>query len=96
MSDAYYLPRIDETLDALAGSKYFSSLDLKSGYWQVVLEESCKKYGNLDGKLEYGHREQPREAHGVRLSVSSHKLHKANTLISNSQSKVICTFLSEK
>ena len=44
ISDAYYLPRIDETLDALAGSKFFSTLDLKSGYWQVEMEESAKQY----------------------------------------------------
>ena len=44
VSDAYYIPRIDETLDALAGAKIFTSLDLKSGYWQVELEEDAKQY----------------------------------------------------
>ena len=42
--DTFYLPRVDETLDALAGSKIFSTLDLKSGYWQVELEEESKQY----------------------------------------------------
>ena len=36
--DAYPLPRIDETLDALTGAKYFSTLALASGYWQVELD----------------------------------------------------------
>ena len=39
IKDAYSLPRIEESLDCLNGSQIFSSLDLKSGYWQVELEE---------------------------------------------------------
>ena len=38
--DAHPLPRIDESLDALAGSQYFSTLDMMSGYWQVPLNEA--------------------------------------------------------
>ncbi|KAJ8356503.1 hypothetical protein SKAU_G00192970 [Synaphobranchus kaupii] len=32
--DSYSLPRIDEALDHISGSSWFSSLDLRSGYWQ--------------------------------------------------------------
>ena len=36
----YPLPRIDETLDAAAGSMFFSTLDLYSGYWQIEIKDS--------------------------------------------------------
>ena len=40
--DSYSLPRIEETLDSLAGAQYFSSLDLRSGYWQCQIAEEHK------------------------------------------------------
>ena len=33
--DSFPLPRIDDSLDALGGNKYFSVMDLSSGYWQL-------------------------------------------------------------
>ena len=42
IKDAYSLPHIDETLDFLGGAIIFTSLDLKSGYWQVEMDEESK------------------------------------------------------
>ena len=42
IKDRYALPRIDDILDCLHDAKWFSTLDLKSGYWQVELEEEAK------------------------------------------------------
>ena len=42
IKDAYAIPRVEDTLHLLAGAKYFTKLDLRSGYWQVELEESDK------------------------------------------------------
>ncbi|BES95719.1 multicellular organismal development [Nesidiocoris tenuis] len=41
--DSYSLPCIQELLDALGGAKWFCSVDLKCGYWQIALKEEDKE-----------------------------------------------------
>ena len=43
VKDAYALPNLEEAFSALAGSKWFSVLDLKSGYYQIEMEEPDKQ-----------------------------------------------------
>ena len=42
IKDMYLLPCLDEKLDSLQGSQWFSSLNLKLGYWQVKMDEESK------------------------------------------------------
>ena len=37
------IPRIDKTLDTLAGAKWFSTIDLASRYWQVEMDPTDKE-----------------------------------------------------
>ena len=41
--DSYPLPRIEDSLETLAGMQWFSALDLRSGYWQVQLDEDARE-----------------------------------------------------
>ena len=57
--DSYPLPRIQEALEILVDAGHFSCLDLKSGFWQIKMEEVSKQYtaftvGNL-GFFECDH-----------------------------------------
>ena len=44
IKDAQTLPCIEDSLDSLSGAIVFTSLDLKSGYWQVELDEESIPY----------------------------------------------------
>uniref|UniRef100_A0A669BQ97 Gypsy retrotransposon integrase-like protein 1 n=1 Tax=Oreochromis niloticus TaxID=8128 RepID=A0A669BQ97_ORENI len=41
--DQYTMPRIDDALDSLSGSRWFSVLDLRSGYYQIEMAEDKEK-----------------------------------------------------
>ena len=54
--DAYPLPRVDDTLDTLSGAKWFSTLDLICGYWQVEVDEKDRAktaFCTPDGLFEF-------------------------------------------
>lgn len=42
IKDAYALPHIEEAFASLTGAKWFSVMDLKSGYYQVEMDEEDK------------------------------------------------------
>ena len=42
-ADTYPLPRIDDLLDQLGQCRYFSTLDLASGYWQIRMSPSSRE-----------------------------------------------------
>ena len=39
VKNSYPLPRIDDLFDRLAGAKYFSRIDLRSGYQQIRIAQ---------------------------------------------------------
>ena len=44
VKDAYPLPNIRQIFDTLSGSKWYNTIDLASGYWQLQMEPNSKKY----------------------------------------------------
>ena len=42
--DAYPLPRMQETMESMVGARHFSCMDLKSGFWQVQMDEESRQY----------------------------------------------------
>ena len=56
VKDAYPLPRIDESLDQLRGARWFSTLDLNAGYWQVEMDPADRPktaFATREGLYEF-------------------------------------------
>ncbi|UYV79019.1 hypothetical protein LAZ67_17000657, partial [Cordylochernes scorpioides] len=54
--DVYPLPRNDDVLDSLTGAKFFSSMDLRTGYWQIEIDEEDREktaFITPDGLYEF-------------------------------------------
>ena len=55
-TDSFPLPRIDDILDQLGESQYFTTLDLKSGFWQVKVQANFREktaFITNDGLYEF-------------------------------------------
>ena len=60
IKDSHPLPRVDDSLNALSGSSWFSTLDFSNGYWQVeVAEEDREKTAFTTGRGLYQWRAMP-------------------------------------
>ena len=67
--DGFPLPRIQDCLDAGAGSQYFSTFDFLSGYFQIpLLEEDIPKSAFV---CKYGHSEMTRMPFGLNNAAST-------------------------
>ena len=42
--DAFPLPRMQETMESMVGARHFYCMDLKSGFWQVQMDEESRQY----------------------------------------------------
>lgn len=54
---SYPLPRIEDILDQLGDAEYYSTMDLESGYYQVLVNEKDRKKTAFS--TPYGHYEFP-------------------------------------
>ncbi|GMF27793.1 unnamed protein product [Phytophthora fragariaefolia] len=58
--DVYPLPRIDEILESLGGARLFTTLDLRSGYWQIrVAKEDRHKTAFMSKRGLYRFKRMP-------------------------------------
>ena len=44
VKNSHPLPRICETLESLTGAAHYTTIDMNSGFWQVLMDEESKQY----------------------------------------------------
>jgi hypothetical protein len=92
IKNKYPLPRIDDLFDQLKGAKYFSKIDLRSGYHQLKIKEQSL---GLSGLRPIQPRFNRIEAGLPRTKASSH--HRiAHQLLMYSHTYIIITEFKEK
>lgn len=69
LADKFPLPRLEDILDQMGRAKYFSTLDLMSGFHQVPLEENSRKYTAFS--TYQGHYQYTRLPFGLNISPNS-------------------------
>lgn len=69
MADKFPLPRIDAILDQLGRAKYFSTLDLMSGFHQIPLDKESRKFTAFS--TQSGHFQFTRLPFGLNISPNS-------------------------
>lgn len=69
LADKFPLPRIDEILDQLGRAKYFTTLDLMSGFHQIPLDQESRKYTAFSTTT--GHYQFKRLPFGLNISPNS-------------------------
>lgn len=70
LADKFPLPRIDDILDQLGRAKYFTTLDLMSGFHQIEIEEDSREFTAFSFP-ERGHFQFKRLPFGLNISPNS-------------------------
>lgn len=69
IGDVFPIPRIDDILDQLGRAKFFSVLDLQSGFHQIELEENSRDYTSF--QTEQGSYRFTRVPFGLKIAPNS-------------------------